>query len=688
MQRANSPVSLADLSAAGIRLRPYEAVTLVRELVLQVAREEVAGVPSSHVIRLSPSGAVTIEGPVAAGGRSVERAAQLLESLLPAADAGNQFRIPGGLKLVLARAQGTLDLPPFTSLEAFADALTRFAASETAAVVTNLVVTWSEFVTARTPEAPTPIPARSPSLPALVEPFVQMRTDPRGTSEPALTISDIRRARRATRMSLSDVAERSRIPVGLLRQLEWGYLFNWPTGYYGRAQLVRYARATGLDEDAVIAAVEPLMDREDSRRAILAYKPPVPATQLATVAPVATNDPLVDIQEVNITPFRWTSIDSGATAPTLRTKVLAALAIPALLAIGLMPAWWAHSRSRQAAPPAIVSTTAQSSEADRPPVAAAPAASASASSVTPSSSPSNITDAAKPESSAPESRATTGRGDPSSAGGRTAAAEPGQPALRPVSDSGTSAESVGSSGAVAFFAPGADEAAGIVRAHGQNRDSMLRITRVIDDNANTFHVRPSPDGTRIAFDSDRGGGRGVYLANADGKNVRRVGPEGIAAVPSWSPDGSVLAFARAEDDRPQVWNLWTLDVPTGELQQITREGYPLPVGASWFPDGRRIAYSHERQLVVLDIQSGVERTFASPRRGRLLRTPAVSPDGRRVMFQVDGDGAWMLELGDSSMRRVIDDPTADEYTWSSDGRRVAYYSRRVGGWNVWVRIGR
>jgi hypothetical protein len=58
------------------------------------------------------------------------------------------------------------------------------------------------------------------------------------------------------------------------------------------------------------------------------------------------------------------------------------------------------------------------------------------------------------------------------------------------------------------------------------------------------------------------------------------------------------------------------------------------------------------------------------------------------MFQVDGDGAWMLELGDGSMRRVIDDPTADEYTWSTDGRRVAYYSSRVGGWNVWVRTGR
>jgi Tol biopolymer transport system component len=53
------------------------------------------------------------------------------------------------------------------------------------------------------------------------------------------------------------------------------------------------------------------------------------------------------------------------------------------------------------------------------------------------------------------------------------------------------------------------------------------------------------------------------------------------------------------------------------------------------------------------------------------------------VFQVYRDGAWILNLDDSSMRRILADPTAEEFTWSSDGRRVAYHSRQTGDWSIW-----
>ena len=228
----------------------------------------------------------------------------------------------------------------------------------------------------------------------------------------------------------------------------------------------------------------------------------------------------------------------------------------------------------------------------------------------------------------------------------------------------------------------------MIPAGDRDEGSILRITRVVDDRAKNYHARPSPDGQRIAFDSDRDGERGIYVASVDGTNVRRVSGAGYAAIPSWSPDGDRLAFARAEQEQPKVWNLWTVDLASGEMHRLTSHRVGQPWGASWFPDGSRIAYSLDDRLVIHDLDSGREKTFTSPRKGQLIRTPAVSPDGKRVIFQIYRDGAWLLDLSDESMRKVLADPTAEEYSWSPDGRRVAYHSRRSGQWGVWLMASR
>jgi Tol biopolymer transport system component len=235
-----------------------------------------------------------------------------------------------------------------------------------------------------------------------------------------------------------------------------------------------------------------------------------------------------------------------------------------------------------------------------------------------------------------------------------------------------------------FYHAESDGAAAIMRADTDGEGAVLRITRVVDDNARNFHARPSPDGAQIAFDSDRDGERAVYVADASGRNVRRVTGEGFAAVPSWAPDGRHLAYVRAEDGRPRVWNLWTVDLETGDTRRLTSHKFGQPWGAAWFPDGEHIAYSHEDRLIVRSLEGGSQRIYPSPRKGRLLRTPAVSPDGRKIIFQVHRDGAWLLDLTDGSMRRILSDPTAEEFTWAPDGRQVAYHSRQSGKWGVWI----
>jgi hypothetical protein len=224
------------------------------------------------------------------------------------------------------------------------------------------------------------------------------------------------------------------------------------------------------------------------------------------------------------------------------------------------------------------------------------------------------------------------------------------------------------------------ERSDIVVAHVAS--GQPRIDTIIGDGARNYHVQPSPDGRFIAFDSDRDGIRGVYVAKRDGSETKRVGGAGYAALPTWAPDGQRIAFVRAEPNRPTVWNLWVLSVDSDTARRLTNYQYGQTWGASWFPDGERIAYTHETKLIVRDLTNGSTREFDSPIRHRLMRTPAVSGDGTRVVFQVYHDGVWMLNLTNESMHRVLAQPTAEEFAWAPDGNRIAFHSRRDGRWRI------
>jgi Tol biopolymer transport system component len=660
-------------------------VTIAREVAQQVVRGQIAGVPSAHVVRLSSNGSVSVEGPVAAGGRPVVRVAQLLDALLPDHDAGSEFRVPGGLKLVVARALGTLDLPPYGSLEAFVESLDRFAASDPAAAIAGLVVSSAEAVSVRPPPSPAAQPL--PVVAAQVQPFMTATaraSEPRALQARAsLTISDIRRARRATGIPLVKVADRSRIPLGLLRQLEWGYFFNWPKGRYGRSQLVRYARAAGLDEELVVSTVTPLIDQAEpvaaSQKSAPQLAPPAPEPAAAPAAPIRR--PPAEL-EIRVSPATTLLVPIDETAvhhQRRRGGLVAALAAAAAVTI-MVPVWWNYPDRRSV-------SSAQTSQA----ATGSPSQANAAPTTVPAdtSEPRRETEmatAATPAPRAVDGAAPTQANPPTAVGTTaTAAAPAGEYQL--ASDQAFS-PSFASAGTAMFYHDEEAKGSALVRADTNGDGSVLKITRIVDDAANNFHVRPSPDGSRIAFDSDRDGVRGVYVADGDGKHVRRVSGEGYGLVPSWSPDGQTLAFVRAEADKPKVWNLWTVQLASGELRRITSYPYGQLWGGSWFPDGRRIAYSHEDRLIVRDLESGAERVFPTPIKGHLVRTPAVSPDGRRIVFQVHRDGMWLLDYPRGSVRKILEDPTAEEFTWAPDGKRLAYHSRRSGSWGVWVMASR
>jgi TolB protein len=131
-----------------------------------------------------------------------------------------------------------------------------------------------------------------------------------------------------------------------------------------------------------------------------------------------------------------------------------------------------------------------------------------------------------------------------------------------------------------------------------------------------MNVEPavSPDGTKIAFSSDRSGQAMIYIMDIDGSNAKRITFAGkYNSSPSWSPDGKTLAFAGYENSH---FDIFTVSVDGGDLKRLTSAKRPNGNSAdnenpSFSPDGRFIAFSSDRtgtkQLFIVTADGSEER---------------------------------------------------------------------------------
>ncbi len=94
----------------------------------------------------------------------------------------------------------------------------------------------------------------------------------------------------------------------------------------------------------------------------------------------------------------------------------------------------------------------------------------------------------------------------------------------------------------------------------------------------------------IAFASDRDGQIDLYLTDIEtGQLIRLTNDTAIESFPTWSPDGTTIAYV-VEDERA-VRNLWLLDLRTGIHRQLTREEPPFDVRRpAWLRGGRVLIY--------------------------------------------------------------------------------------------------
>lgn len=101
-------------------------------------------------------------------------------------------------------------------------------------------------------------------------------------------------------------------------------------------------------------------------------------------------------------------------------------------------------------------------------------------------------------------------------------------------------------------------------------------------------------GAQIAFVSGRSGPPQIYLMDLDGANVRKLSPGGGDAVqPAWDPQGENIAFAWTRGFEPGNYNIFVINVATQQLVQLTH-GAGRNEHPTWSPSGTHIVFSSNR----------------------------------------------------------------------------------------------
>ena len=252
-----------------------------------------------------------------------------------------------------------------------------------------------------------------------------------------------------------------------------------------------------------------------------------------------------------------------------------------------------------------------------------------------------------------------------------------------------------------------------VPAQGGTAESLTQGSGV----AVNYHPQYSPDGTQIAFVSDRGGQNNLWVMGADGSDPRPVFVDLNTRVvePTWTPDGrGIVVRQQALRGSTRGSGIWMYPVDGGEGRQLLG---PNQRGAAWpslSQDGKYLYYhlsTGQGDLIkggyqlrrlelgggaISEITSGMDQQQYRGSSGGAI-APEVSPDGRWLAFArriPDGTisfkghkvgprtALFVRDLRSGAERRVMDPIEFDMaegiktlrvlpgYSWTADGRAI------------------